>query len=327
MLCARDENGNIVNLLKAIPEKGIYTCPACNSRVRLKQGQIKMPHFAHLSLQGCTVWSENESVQHLTLKKILYQWFYDSGCAVEIEKYLPQLRQTPDLLVNEKIAIEVQCSPLSIRRLRERTINYQKGGYVVIWLLGQDLWLTKSITALQCDLIYFSKNCGFYCWELDLLRKQLRLKALLHQSLSGQLIYLTREFEFACGNLLDILRQPYLSQHLMSLSVNANKNLQQFISHQLYYRQPRWLAIQEKFYLQGRNLLTESLNGPQFAPIGLEILTGEMRQDFCQLTKSMNKYYQNFQRYYQENKQTKVYSPAFYDKMNKWKHTMNSQIQ
>ena len=44
---------------------------------------------------------------------------------MEIEAYIPEFKQRPDLLVNDKIAIEIQCSHLSMKRLKERTENYQ----------------------------------------------------------------------------------------------------------------------------------------------------------------------------------------------------------
>ncbi len=65
---------------------------------------------------------------------------------MEIEAYIPEFKQRPDLLVNDKIAIEIQCSHLSMKRLKERTENYQVHGFTVLWLMGQDLWLKDQIT-------------------------------------------------------------------------------------------------------------------------------------------------------------------------------------
>jgi len=313
MLTALDSEGNFVNLLENVPEKGAFICPACKGKLRLKCGKIKRPHFAHVSLQNCAVWSENESAQHLGLKAALYQWFQASGCKVEIEKYLSDLQQTPDLLVDDRIAIEVQCSHLSIARLRERTENYRAHGFQVIWLMGRDLWLTHQLTSLQRDLIYFSENCGFYFWELDLAQKELRLKSLLHQTLRGKLIYLERAFDFGEGNLLNILRLPFAAQKLQSLIVPADRNLQAFIRQQLYFRVSHWMAFQEQFYAAGKNLLTEDLTCfPSAVPIGLSALTGEISQDFCQIPHDLSNYYRNFQEYFRKNKSNTAYPPAFY---------------
>ena len=108
MLTAIDENGQVVNLLEIEVKEltGKYFCPSCKSELFIKNGEIKMPHFAHKSLKACDLWLENESEQHLGLKKALYQWFKKTD-KVEIEAYIPEFKQRPDLLVNDKIAIEI----------------------------------------------------------------------------------------------------------------------------------------------------------------------------------------------------------------------------
>ena len=159
MLVALNETEKIINLLDLVNtdlvdlEEAFLRCPACKSQVRLKNGRVKMPHFAHVSLAACQYVSENESLQHLTLKNRLYHWFKQTD-QVKIEHFLPTLQQTPDLLVNERIAIEIQCSPLSIQRLRERTETYRSHGYTVLWLMGKDLWLGQHCLSDWCCPCY-----------------------------------------------------------------------------------------------------------------------------------------------------------------------------
>lgn len=68
MLVALNETENIVNLLELNPTyladlaRQFLRCPACKSQVRLKNGRIKTPHFAHVSLATCQYYSENESL-------------------------------------------------------------------------------------------------------------------------------------------------------------------------------------------------------------------------------------------------------------------------
>lgn len=75
MLIALDKSGQVINLLclKTSEVADLKTqyllCPACQQRVYLKQGKIRMPHFAHVTLLSCAYNSENESFQHLSLKK------------------------------------------------------------------------------------------------------------------------------------------------------------------------------------------------------------------------------------------------------------------
>ncbi|MDN6224328.1 MAG: competence protein CoiA, partial [Lactococcus lactis] len=249
MLTAIDENGQVVNLLEIEVKEltGKYFCPSCKSELFIKNGEIKMTHFAHKSLKACDLWLENESEQHLGLKKALYQWFKKTD-KVEIEAYIPEFKQRPDLLVNDKIAIEIQCSHLSTKRLKERTENYQVHGFTVLWLMGQDLWLKDQITELQKNLVYFSENRGFYYWELDFKAQKMRLKSLIHEDLRGKIIYLQEEIPFGEGRLIEQLRLPFLSQKLLTIPLIVDLKLAEFIRQQLYYCSPKWLKLQEKYY-------------------------------------------------------------------------------
>ncbi|GHU40998.1 competence protein CoiA [Bacilli bacterium] len=317
MLVALNETEKIVNLLElASPDLAnlagqFLRCPACKSQVRLKNGRVKIPHFAHVSLATCQHYSENESLQHLTLKKRLYHWFKQTE-SVQIEQFLPALQQTPDLLVNETIAIEIQCSALSIQRLKERTETYRVHGYTVLWLMGKDLWLGQHLTTLKRQLLYFSQNAGFYDWELDLAREKLRLNYLCHEDLTGHLHYLKREFPFDEGNLLQVLRTPFAPTSA-TLTPQLSQDIPNFIARQLYYQSPKWLKIQEKYYQNGQNVMIIKDFPIKLYPIGLNILTyqfeGVIKPDFCQITADIDVYYHHFLMYPQHDR---VYPPGFY---------------
>lgn len=172
MLVAVDENRQVINLLRmrrseiASLKMKYLSCPACKSQVYLKKGEIRIPHFAHVRLITCAYESENESFQHLALKKSLFHWFSKTE-DVAVEQFLPELQQIPDLFVNGKLAIEVQCSPLPVQRLCARTKGYQTHGYQVLWLTGKALWLGDRLTILKQQLLNFSQQVGFYYWEID----------------------------------------------------------------------------------------------------------------------------------------------------------------
>lgn len=328
MLTAIDENGQVVNLLEIEVKEltGKYFCPSCKSELFIKNGEIKMPHFAHKSLKACDLWLENESEQHLGLKKALYQWFKKTD-KVEIEAYIPEFKQRPDLLVNDKIAIEIQCSHLSMKRLKERTENYQVHGFTVLWLMGQDLWLKDQITNLQKNLVYFSENRGFYYWELDFKTQKLRLKTLIHEDLRGKIIYLQEEIPFGQGRLIEQLRLPFLSQKLLTIPLIVDLKLAEFIRRQLYYCSPKWLKLQEKYYQRGENLLNLTFERSFIAPLGLNLL--EVFDDeiplhkFTQIKQNINLYYENFLINFQQNSFKAVYPPRFYAIMKKQKKDMN----
>ena len=314
MLTALNENGKLLNLLMDEPQKNDhFYCPGCQGQVRLKQGTILRPHFAHVRLKACQYVYENESAQHLELKSVLYRWLKNEG-AVEIEAILPELGQIADLLVEEKLALEVQCSSLSIQRLQERTKAYQDQGIEVLWLLGKDLWIKDKLTALQKQFLRFSQNMGFHLWELDLDKQVLRLRYLIHEDWHGQVQCLTKAFPFEKGRLLSIFRQPYLPQPLLSFQGRMDQQIGRYIAQQLYYQAPKWMELQRQAYEKGENLLTQPLE--YFYP---QVRLPQSAIGFAQIREHLDSYYQDFSNYYrkQNNKRVQhLYSPAFYRQEN-----------
>ena len=72
-------------------------------------------------------------------KELLYRWFERQNFHVDIEHYLPQIQQRPDIFIERagrKIAIEYQCANLSIEQLYKRTYSYWRVGIQVIWIIG-----------------------------------------------------------------------------------------------------------------------------------------------------------------------------------------------
>ena len=310
MLTAINQAGCLVNLVMDEPQKNDhFYCPGCQGQVRLKQGTILRPHFAHIILKDCHYAYENESAQHLELKSALYRWLKHE-VAVEIEAVLPELGQIADLLVEEKLALEVQCSSLSIQRLLERTKAYQDQGIEVLWLLGKDLWIKDKLTALQKQFLRFSQNMGFHLWELDLDKQVLRLRYLIHEDWHGQVQCLTKIFPFEKGRLLSILRQPYLPQPLLSFQGRMDHQLGRYIAQQLYYQAPKWMELQRQAYERGENLLTQSPD--DFYP---QVRLPQSAIGFAQIRDNLESYYQDFSTYYkkQQNKRVQqLYPPAFY---------------
>ena len=310
MLTAINQDGKLLNLLMDEPQKNDhFYCPGCQGQVRLKQGTILRPHFAHVILNDCHYAYENESAQHLELKSALYRWLKHE-VAVEIEAVLPELGQIADLLVEEKLALEVQCSSLSIQRLLERTKAYQDQGIEVLWLLGKDLWIKDKLTALQKQFLRFSQNMGFHLWELDLDKQVLRLRYLIHEDWHGQVQCLTKIFPFEKGRLLSILRQPYLPQPLLSFQGRMDQQLGRYIAQQLYYQAPKWMELQRQAYERGENLLTQSPD--DFYP---QVRLPQSAIGFAQIRDNLESYYQDFSTYYkkQQNKRVQqLYPPAFY---------------
>ncbi|MBY5006548.1 competence protein CoiA [Streptococcus suis] len=309
MLVALDEDGQVFNVLENPAPQGRYSCPGCGGLVRYKSGKVLRSHFAHVTLRDCHYFSENESAQHLSLKSSLYKWLQGQE-EVELEAYLPAIKQVADLLVNQQLALEVQCSSLSISRLQERTMAYQQAGIAVLWLLGKDLWLGERLTNLHKQFLSFSMNMGFHLWELDDEKKELHLRYLIHEDLRGKVHCLTKVFPFGEGNLLDILRLPFAKQALSHLTCPLDRDLPRYIAQQLYYKSPNWLALQEEAYGRGENLLTKTALDwyPHYRLPRSAIGFAQIKQDLTPI-------YQAFDLFYDKAKDKRkqiLYPPIIY---------------
>ncbi|HEM5139215.1 TPA: competence protein CoiA [Streptococcus suis] len=311
MLVALDEDGQVFNVLENPAPQGRYSCPGCGGQVRYKSGKVLRPHFAHVTLRDCTYFSENESAQHLSLKSCLYSWLIKAE-QVELEKCLPSIGQVADLFVNDRLALEVQCSSLPISRLQARTKAYYVAGYQVVWLLGKDLWLKGRLTNLHKQFLYFSMNMGFHLWELDDEKKELRLRYLIHEDLRGKVHCLTKVFPFGEGNLLEILRLPFAKQALSYFTCSVDQDLLDYVAKQLYYRVPKWMSLQAEAYQQGKNLLSQSLD--DFYP---QIRLPRSAIGFAQIKQDLTPIYQAFDLFYDKAKDKRkqiLYPPIIYRK-------------
>ncbi|HEM2779522.1 TPA: competence protein CoiA [Streptococcus suis] len=311
MLVALDEDGQVFNVLENPAPQGRFCCPGCGGLVRYKSGKVLRSHFAHVTLRDCTYFSENESAQHLSLKSSLYKWLQGQE-EVELEAYLPATKQVADLLVNQQLALEVQCSSLPISRLQERTMAYQQVGIAVLWLLGKNLWLGERLTNLHKQFLSFSMNMGFHLWELDDEKKELRLRYLIHEDLRGKVHCLTKVFPFGEGNLLEILRLPFAKQALSHLTCPLDRDLPRYIAQQLYYKSPNWLALQAESYSRGENLLTKTAE--EWYP---HIRLPRSAIGFAQIKQDLTPIYQAFDRFYDKAKDKRkqiLYPPIIYRK-------------
>ena len=159
MFYAETHKGNRLSAADYENGKETLYCPGCKEAVFFKKGRQKLAHFAHYAHSDCKQFSEGETTLHLMGKQKLFSWLMKQGLVVEMEAWLPELKQRPDLLVktpdDRKIVFEYQCSPISTEELQARTDGYQNNGYEVIWLGGIDYQIKTYLTEKQSRFMQY----------------------------------------------------------------------------------------------------------------------------------------------------------------------------
>lgn len=182
MLYAELQNGKRINAVeysldfekrKRIQVETSFFCPGCKERIFLKNGNQKVAHFSHYRESDCHSFSEGETHAHLIGKIKLWEWCKSQGLSVEMEAWLPSLQQRPDLLItltdSKKIAIEYQCSPISFKKLKERTEGYHSIGYEVLWICGVEYIPGNRLKDKQTNFYTWSDHfgCCLTCLDSD----------------------------------------------------------------------------------------------------------------------------------------------------------------
>lgn len=111
-----------------------YTCPHCESKMILKKGEVNAPHFAHCKTTS-NFCSKGETQAHYILKYELALKLSRIGFHVQIEPYIAGIYQYPDLIINKKVAIEIQFSKITISTVKKRSKGLLCNGYKVIWII------------------------------------------------------------------------------------------------------------------------------------------------------------------------------------------------
>ena len=274
MIIALNENNLLVNAkrIKKKERQAAYYCPSCKSKVILKKGQIRIPHFSHQSTVECQSFSEGETEEHLLGKELLYKYFQENKIKVEMEWYLPELKQRPDLyLPDQKIAVEFQCSPISYEKLKERSTGYQTMGIDVIWIVGKKFHiLHRPIRSSEKLFIQDIGVGGPYFLELDVVLKTLSIVLSFDFKANQSRIVCSLEVETKENNMIGIIEQiksyprndvrqvDALKRHLQLHQRRARKAT--FFHKQLYEKRETILSLPIECYLLVQNEWTIHLS-------------------------------------------------------------------
>ncbi|PGL72980.1 competence protein CoiA family protein [Bacillus sp. AFS055030] len=161
MIVALNTKSHTINLfeintkeeLLRLKENGPYYCPICKKQVRLKIGVKRVTHFAHIDLTECEN-ERKESIDHYKGKLALYQFFKRLNVNVEVEKFIPEINQRPDLFIrlnSLKMCVEYQCSLIPLEIMIKRTNSFKKSGMKVLWILNDKLLNQKRWSSFQIN--------------------------------------------------------------------------------------------------------------------------------------------------------------------------------
>lgn len=263
MLLAKNEKGNVVCALDthfSSTNNSCYRCLACHQIVILRAGPHKRAHFAHLRKEACEAYTEGETHEHLSGKQLLKEWCQDEGLSYQLEAYLPNLKQRPDLLIEGHYAIEFQCSPISLEMLLKRTQNYKKHGYEVFWIVGEKFFLHRKLSRRTQAFFYYYVRLGYALWELDVHKQQLRLKFHIeHLGTISKTNYLTKTWKKEKYNLSlkEILQFPKCAKyfHRRYFSIVEQQRLHyRKILHGLTKKEKKYGLLQAYFYENRQNV-------------------------------------------------------------------------
>ncbi|MFJ5769219.1 competence protein CoiA [Psychrobacillus sp. NPDC093180] len=146
ILTAQTKQGEIIisanysrQFLNDLKGKSTFQCLQCKEEVILKSGPIKIPHFAHKRRSECIhSFSEGESEDHLNGKLQLHTFFQQRNSKPQLESYIPNIKQRPDILVHynhSQVAVEYQCSHILPSIIEDRNRGYKQHQIEPLWIL------------------------------------------------------------------------------------------------------------------------------------------------------------------------------------------------
>lgn len=137
MLSAALNNGERVIAWEADRKQAPFLCPVCGGVLTLKQGSVRIHHFAHTMDTDCP-YRGGETQEHLRAKKAIYEALKRNSrvSKLELERNLNTVRPDISCYVDQTpIAIEVQRSDLEIETVKRRVAEYTLKKVALMWVL------------------------------------------------------------------------------------------------------------------------------------------------------------------------------------------------
>lgn len=144
--------------VRRLGRKRVLLCPGCGEPVHLKAPTQRVWHFAHYqTTRSCFPRNDAdydpETPEHRWAKAALARWLAGrpgsdgplfGQARIVVESRIPETGQFADVLCTtaegQRVAFEVQVSPLSVSDWKKRAALYASAGVADVWLLCGPRW-------------------------------------------------------------------------------------------------------------------------------------------------------------------------------------------
>lgn len=120
----------------------IGECEVCHGQLRARKGDVRVPHWAHVSREVCDAWHEAKGEWHIKWQDAFPENWRE--CLMEKE----QERHIADIKTEHGLVIEFQHSPMNREEQEKREKFY-----------GNMIWVVDG-TRLKSDKTRFIKNAN-----------------------------------------------------------------------------------------------------------------------------------------------------------------------
>ncbi|GHO59257.1 competence protein CoiA [Ktedonobacter robiniae] len=150
-IALRKDTGERVDITRYPPKKEALKhvellCQECAGILRVREGDVRVAHFAHLPGAHCEAAGESQEHKNgkIYLRDHLINIFPEyAGAVFDFEYRVPEVDRIIDLLVTlpdgRRIAHEVQLASITTKTLQQRTDDYAEAGIATVWWLGEVL--------------------------------------------------------------------------------------------------------------------------------------------------------------------------------------------
>lgn len=139
-------------------------CPFCGEPMMIVTSVIRINHFRHKSQCSFSGYASNpESDEHLYAKAqvrdSLLRTNKGTGITVDLETPIHEAKRIADVMMTYpmgwRVAYEIQLSPITPTKLKERIADYRNAGVDVVWMFGRHAATQSS--AIVCR----EESCPF----------------------------------------------------------------------------------------------------------------------------------------------------------------------